>query len=613
LAKKVESRENLYGMNVPRGSFALSGGQFAQSLPASNGKKPTDGPPMIITDSPPGVYDDDWARTFGASRDAYLTLVNGAFLQTAMDEVSINGIYREGSVNAITDNLWKPAETIGGNVQQVQYIVSKESLDAASSAIESFGEINEARGIGLRVPTIAGGYGRTIDGLPTDPEPTDDPQKRKNDEAHKVARETWKYGPIEYRWDYRKGVWSAYNELIADHEGEDLGTWVFSTNPDTEDGFPFLRGRLEDVWWVRRTFDLKDTDGTVQGVKTGEIMTHLNHRWFDEDEEGAARLSSIFIIPHTQSAHEEGDDEGCHFKAEDEQELGDEVTADCDRIDIKTEVHFFKEKGIDGPVKFGRSVSDLEDDLCCYNPRAKHFIGEMIFLDEPVEVCTGSAGGGGGGVAIVEDSEAETCKWVPSVQIDECQLMGEHMVKLVDNDQNIAGRISDVCNMYAQFTSDLADVLDENNAAIMQSLECINLELKGIAASANAAFMAFSMTTNKVIAEKFAEVYSIIDQVIAAVESAFLQCASCEVNITYQVDGDNGMYIGEVPSIIADDCPVPLLALAPTIDCNECYGVEIMGPCTTQESFMAGEACSTYVPRDIETEYGECGSHGDTA
>lgn len=606
----IENRENLYGMNVPRGSFSLSGGQFSESLDLSNGKMPTDGPPMIIGDTSPGVFGSDWIKTYGASRDAYLTIVNGAFLQSSMDDITIGGIYREGSVNAINDNLWKPAVIPEGSVQQIQYMVSKTTIDEASAAVESYGEINEVRGVGLRIPSIAGGWGRTIDGRPTDPEPTDDNSKRKNDESHKVARETWKYGPVEYRWDYRKGVWSAYNELIADHEGEDLGTWVFSTNPDIDDGFPFLRGKLDDVWWVRRTFDLKDTDGTVEGVQTGEVMTHLEHKWFDETEDGAAKLSSIFIIPHRESASDDPD--ACHQKAEDTQELGTEITADCDRIDIKHDAHFFKEIDVDGPIKFGRKVSELDDDLCCFNPRAKLFVGEMIFLDEPLEICSNVGSAGGTSISAVDEGEPESCKWVPSVQIDECQLMGEHMVKLVTNDMKLAARITEICNELTQYTGDLAGTVDSNFDLVTDSLECFNRKLQELAQSASVALTAGQMATNKSMAEEFAKVWNGIQTLTDSIQTALAICG-CEADITYERDMGNGVFISPPLGIGVLPCPVDTLPFVPYLECDMCYGVNILGPCTTQESFMAGKECGPYIPQDIDTDFGECMTHEDTA
>ena len=570
---------------------------------------PTDGPPMIIVDTPPGVFGSDWIKTYGASRDAYLTIINGTFLQTSMDDITIEGIYKEGSVNAVDDNLWKPAIIPEGSVQQIQYMVSKATIDEASAAVESYGEINEVRGIGLRIPSIAGGWGRTIDGRPTDPEPTDDGSKRKNDESHKVARETWKYGPVEYRWDYRKGVWSAYNELIADHENEDMGTWVFSTNPDIDDGFPFLRGRLDDVFWVRRTFGLKDTDGTVEGVQTGEVMTHLEHKWFDETEDGAAKLSSIFIIPHRESASDDPD--ACHQKAEDTQELGVEITADCERIDIKHDVHFFKELDVDGPIKFGRKVSELDDDLCCFNPRAKLFVGEMIFLDEPLEICSSVGSIGGSSVSAVDEGEPESCKWLPSVQIDECQLMGEHMVKLVTNDMNIAARISEVCNTITDYTGDLATSLDSTHDDITDGLTCLNDAIRALALSVNVALIGLAMQVETTINLNADALNATITSLAEGVQVALAGCG-CEAEIVFERDSVSGP--GLIPPLVGvAGCPELIFPFVPFVDCAECVGVNILGPCTTQESFMAGEPCGPYTPRDIDTDYGECMTHEDIA
>jgi hypothetical protein len=615
MSKAPENRDALYGMQVPRGSYALSGRQLGESLPDNAGKKPTDGPPMIINDLPPGCFPDDWQVTYGASRDAYLSIINGTFVQRSIDEISVDGIYKDGMVNADNDNLWKMATPPEGSVQQVQYIVSKATIEEATEDVaDSYGELSEARGIGLRIPTIAAGYGRTIDGRPTDPNPSEDPFLRKNDEAHKLARETWKYGPVEYRWDYRRGVWSAYNELIVDHEEQDLGTWVFSTNPDSEKGFPFLRGRLEDVFWVRQPFELDGTDGTEEGVKTGEVMTHLEHRWYDDNEKACASLSSIFIIPHEESAHEAGDPDGCHFKADDEQTLGDETTANAERIDIKSDVHFFKERGVDGPVKFGRKVSELEDLLCCHNPTAKFMFGEMIFLDEALPVCEGQSASSAG--ASAASGDAETCKWIPAIQIDECELMGPHMVKLVTNDVNLAVKINEVCNEFTAYTDDMATSIDGNIQTVSDAIECINTEVQTLAASVSATISTVASEIADTANREFVAISDAFEELVASIIAALEACGCTEVLLTNPYPGPvDGFGHGiSTPTIEAGDCPLGSITSTPTRDCESlCGGVQLQGPCTTQESFVVGEACIGGDVPDIDTEFGNCASHEDIA
>lgn len=604
MSRENQNRDYLYGMNFPRGSYALSGGQLGESLSELNGKKPTDGPPMQITDTPPGCFPDDWNVTYGASRDAYLAIVNGVFLQQSIDGMSVAGIYKDGTVNADDDNLWKMADTPDGSVQQVQYIASKTTIEDASEAVESFGEISEARGIGLRVPTIAAGYGRTIDGRPTDPSPTEDTFKRKNDEGHKLARETWKYGPIELRWDYRKSVWSAYNDLIVDHENQDLGTWVFSTNSDSEEGFPFLRGRLQDVWWIRQPYDLDGTDGTQEGVQTGEIMTHLEHRWYDDTEKAAARLSSIFIIPHEESAHEEGED-GCHFKATDTNELGDENTASAERIDIRSDVHFFKEKGIDGQIHFGRKVSELIENelLCCTNPSAKMVVGEMIFVDDPIPICNDN-----GEITYITDND---CKWVPAIHIDECELMGGHMVKLVTNDVNLGKRISEVCNEVSSYTTNAAGVIDSNFASLSTTIDCINDSLQAFAAANNVAHAITLDAAIGYVDGLFQQLQTDINFLVTQMNEALIACG-CEGGITAP-ELSYGGHGASPGAAVADDCPAGTLSHVPELDCDVCYGTEILGPCTTQEKLIAGAPCGPWTPPTIDTEYGECENHSDIA
>src|SRR5690606_3667042 len=322
-------------------------------------------------------------------------------------------------------------------------------------------------------------------------------------------------------------------------------------------------------------------DGTQEGVKTGEIMTHLEHRWYDDNEKAAAKLSSIFIIPHEESAHEEGEDGGCHFKSTDIQELGEESTASADRIDIRSTVHFFKEKGVDGPIKMDKKISELEDKVCCQNPDSKYFFGEMVFLDEPIPVCSE----GGNSVLISDGDSGETCKWVPAIQIDECELMGGHMVKLVTNDMNLGSRISEVCNEFADYTTRLAGVVDGNIAKLADAIDCLNDALQTFAAANN---VAHAVTLDAAIAHTdglFQHLQADINFLVNQINQA-LQLCGCEggivaPNISF---GPHGERPGEVA--IPDGCNVGSITRTPELDCDVCYGTRLHGPCTTQEEFV---------------------------
>lgn len=647
----------LHGINVDSPVYALIGSQFGESADENNGKRPTNNAPMIITSAHPGLMLNDdtyWTSTYGASHDAYLTIIPGKKIQETIDEIQIESIYKDGLSNADDDNLWKKAN----DIQQIQYIVSKDDIDSASSAVDTFGDVSEARGLGIRLPGIAGGWGKTIDLLPTDPEPTDDPQGRKNDDAHKLARETWKYGILDARWDYRRGVWAAYNDLITDQYDQSIGTWVFGTNPDTNNGFPFLRGRLDDVWWVRQPLDLADKNGRTEGEQTGRIMTHLKHEWFDEDENGSAPLDSIFIIPHDTST-----DPSCHEK-EGEHTLGLEKTGDSMKIDIKTGAHFFKEPGVDGPVDFGRNIQDLTNVCCEHDQTSFWFTGEMVFVpkDFQRDVCAGPPGSVPS-VAISSDDSEEECKWQPAIQIDECELVGEHFLTLVNNDQQVALMVCALCDEIKAWSEQLIGVVIDNDAILLDKIDKTQSELERAVKELSKCIVDAVTIANNLNNGEKTRVDKVIDQLVCQIfgdatvidgevfntqgltgeiNDKFLECCGSEGDLPETIVSDaNGVEFGQT---IADDgspvvfdsntakvskpfvvsCP-PGVAISKPFECNvdlnfgssrtlgepdpfeNCPTVDLKTPCGEPEMFTVD--CEVPVSTILSTEFGNCQTH----
>lgn len=290
--KETDNRDIIHQINYPKQSYGFAGTQCGSSKPAVRGKRPTDSAPIIVSSQPPGVFaldDESWVQTYGASHDAWLGLLNGASLQISVDNSNDNfaGVFA-ATPRAANANLY----SVAASQQQIHYVVSKETV-AAGRAASTFGNISEVRSLGLRAPASIVGWGHTITMRPTDPNPSD---VRANDDEHKLARETWKTGPLDIRWDERRGMWRAWNDLIADTYSNGLGTWVFATNNDATLGYPFLRGRLEDVWWVRKVNHNTATGRDNDDDKTGEICTTLAHKLFDPTNNGAAPLWDIFII-----------------------------------------------------------------------------------------------------------------------------------------------------------------------------------------------------------------------------------------------------------------------------------------------------------------------------
>lgn len=586
-------RDFIIGQNLPRPSHIISGGQWTDSTSAEiRGKRPTVGPPIQMGVSSPYISadsDDEWKQTFGGSLDNTFAIINGQFVQDSIDDIELIGVWKNGSINAEADNIWR----LAGNVQQVQYVVSQDTVIGAAVSTAWAGAVNEMRGFGIRIPTLAGGWGRTIDGLPTDPNPVD---PRKNDEEHKLARETWKYGPLAPRWDYRTQTWSMWNEMIADHEDKDLGTRIFSTNPDSDEGFPFLRGHLEDVWTVRKTVELEPISGTVKSAKSAEVMTHLEHKLFDQEENGAGKLKTVFIIPH-----ELGTEEHTHQKGE-EATLGGETTGDSfeDRIDIRTTVHFWKEAGTDGPIKFGNRASLV--DLCCKPPSGKFITGEMIFMDVVQDFCVNSGPIGGGGVFTTTGDVEPDYKWVPAIKVDECALMGEHVLKMLSNDARLGVRISDMCNSISQWSSDATSVVNGNFGAVNSTIECLNDELAGLATSATkligeVSFQAIIREQRIVAATQTAINLLVegINNMVQTISNTLVACGCAAIETTVAsplilIEFPGPVIVTGNGGLKTEDCPF-LYQSVLDFPCDNCYGTLIELPCMTSDQIMAGTSC----------------------
>jgi len=556
--------DNLLGVNLPRAGYAISGSDWAID-------KGIDAP-MMINLNTPGVLDTDWSNTYGSSLDSFLSIVDGFKIVNAMSTITVQGIYASAFPNTNTDNVWAHVEPSPELVpeprlqQQVQYVVSGDDVETGRTRIDNFGELFNIRGLCMRTPMMACGYGRTKEMLPLFPSSED---ARKNEEDAKLDRAQWKVGTVDLRWDERRNVWGAWNDLIVDQESKGLGTTVFSTNPDTGKGFPWLKGKLEDVWWVRQSTAFASTDGKTEGVQTGEIMTHLNHKFFDKDTNGSAKLSTVFVIPHKDASEE---DDSCHKKGE-EQSLGDETTGDGVGIDIKSTVHFWKENEIDGPIKFGRNMSDLGDEVCCdsssLKTKPKLFIGEMVFMDEELPTCDDDP---------LEAGTTPPCEWVPAVAIDECSLVAGLCETLVSNDINTITRLDGLCTEVNGYSENLQAIQDANNHELVGAIggvqgsiatvaNGVNAALAGMAAAIGAALAAISAT-------HFADLQSLAENINAGF-------AACECEYVINISGGPG----EGTPIPGGGVPVPgggtlTITPLPKFDCDQCVPVKIKAPCS---------------------------------
>lgn len=266
--RAFKNRDYLKRLNYPRQTYAFSGIDFGDSDISNRirGKLNINDAPMIITPLPPGANASNdvlWKDTYGASMDCIMSLIDGeeydANINASNFEFAIP--YNETLPTARNNNIYQ----VWGGKQQIHFIVDKNTVKDARDNAAVAVLPSEARSLGIRAPIQMCGWGHTIGMRPTDPEPA---SPRVNDSEHYFDRSTWKIGPLDARWDDRRKVWRAFNDLIADDAGQGLGTFVFSTNPDNQCGFPFLRGKLEDVWSVRRTFR---EEGTTAAAKTDDV------------------------------------------------------------------------------------------------------------------------------------------------------------------------------------------------------------------------------------------------------------------------------------------------------------------------------------------------------
>jgi len=352
LSKTDENRDFLKRRNYPRQSYALSGIDWgdAASLSKTRSKLSIVGAPMFVSSMPPGASanrEDFWQATYGASQDAYLSLIDGSSIQNNSDAVvaNLDAIYRKIFPTAENTNIY---QKVNGS-QQVQFIVSKNDPETFRQSNDA-GDTTELRTIGQRIPATAAGWGKTVMLRPTDPDPAD---PRVNDDEHKMDRSTWPVGPIDYRWHPGRRAWTTFNDLIVDDRSKALGTPVFSSNPDSDCGMPFLKGFLDDVWRIRRTNDenlvsvIQDPNFQFFRFDGGEICTILSHKVFDPNTNDVAALSDVFI------AHGGDSSATC----------GDETTNTGGQLEIKTTAYFHLNDEVHGPVCFDANGPGADEDV----------------------------------------------------------------------------------------------------------------------------------------------------------------------------------------------------------------------------------------------------------
>ncbi len=409
------NRDNLKRLNYPRQTYAFSGIDWGDAdLPVRIRRKLNIlDAPMIITPMPPGALASNnvsWQQTYGASMDCIMSLIDGRIYNENIvaSAFAFDSTYSQSLPTAQNNNLY---QVLDGK-QQIQFVTGKSDVaifrqQAATPLLPA-----EVRSLGIRAPVQMCGWGHTIGMRPTDPEPAN---PRINDNEHKFDRSTWPLGPLDARWDSRRKTWRAFNDLIADDEGKNLGTLVFSTNPDDKCGFPFLRGKLEDVWSVVRTFREVGTEGAAKTddiTKSALLTTKLGSFAIGgSSDTGAALIATWADVLVIHDKCFSGFEATC----------GTERTQDA-TMGILTQADFLQSPTRLGPIAFAQP-GPLGPDV---------ILGQMFYEEPP--------GGGACGV------------WKPGITIgkdedfDICEVAKHEFDILFKNDEDILLGLIDLCN-----------------------------------------------------------------------------------------------------------------------------------------------------------------------
>jgi hypothetical protein len=370
-------------------------------------------------------------------------------------------------------------------------------------------------------------------------------------------------------------------------------------------------------------------------------MIHLGAYLYDDEEQGAAKLNTIFIVPH-----KDGTDDECHPKGE-EHTLGSETTGEGERIDIRTTTHFWKEAGLDGEIDFYKRASEL--DICCKPGNNKFITGKMIMMDIDQEICPDSGSGdsateesvgsdgeivtgepddptvtrtrqtpppGGsispGGLTPTGDPvtppggttqighTSDRCKWVPAIQIDECELVGNHFVKLINNDAAVASAANTYCNTITNWTTSLAAVANANIGTIAAKMTCLDAKIQALCACVNQITECLQNSMYKQSNLQAA-------QINAAFAAIAAQLAECDCPV--QPPKISGWSVDHCPECECTSCAPFLFSASPTLSCDICTGIDLEGPCTNSENFTVGAPCGGGTPPTITTQFGECQTH----
>jgi hypothetical protein len=538
--RRSRNRDNLKRLNYPRQTYAFSGIDWGEAdFPAKTRKKLNIlDSPMIISPMPPGALatnDVAWRQTYGASLDCVMSLIDG---ETYSENIVLSNFTFDPTIgNALptakNNNLY---DVIDGKAQ-IQFVVGKDTIRAARTGAAVPLLPTEARSLGIRAPMQMCGWGHTVGMRPTDPEPQ---FPRRNDNEHRFDRGSWKIGPLDARWDDRRKTWRAFNDLIADDTGQNLGTLVFSTNPDSACGFPFLRGKLEDIWSVRRTFREIGTEAAAKVddiTKSALLVTKVQSFVIGGPGESPNVIAQLSDVLRVHDKCFSG------FEAE----CGSEKTKEG-TLAIKTTADFYQSVlGRTGPIDF--SANPPPDNIV---------LGSMYFVGD------GECGG-----------------WVPGIEVDLCDAGATQFGQLYGNDKSLQDAIIDLCGQIGDTDSSsiapngsFIQRINQNRDWLRQN---INIEITHAGLTATTAgttsngFSVVQAWTTTILPVIENEIHKGLASVAAGANNAILTTAETVLELCFAAINDG--FAAMAASILENcDCEVapfqsetPALAIPPIL------------------------------------------------
>jgi hypothetical protein len=188
--------------------------------------------------------------------------------------------------------------------------------------------------------------------------------------------------------------------------------------------------------------------------------------------------------------------------------------------------------------------------------------------------------------------------------------MGNHLIKLISNDAILGQNIGSVCNNIAAWSKAASFAATDGFASLSVSVSCLNTQLIGLAAAANALISFNVEDLNISILSLAASVNAAFASLTAQINFALAAC-----NCPYQINGPGPVGPSSDPRdvvpgpLTVTPCPLGGGSLTP-FDCNTCPSITIQGTCTEEETYLVTVPCSSTTSKTkITTKFGNCENH----